>query len=161
MDKLKHIHIGLFFITAIILFSGCIEQINEIFGGTTVTTTIPGGAVSNITDVSEVLMDDFLETESAKGAVVYIYPEKLGEGDTVKSQAMNETTEYAIEKPVWFVYIDDEPREFFPHSVRYVFIDTESGEINMVRESWRPLVNGEPINDAIDAGGGGLTVYSI
>lgn len=116
---------------------------------------------ANISDVTEIVIENVLEPESAGDAVTYVFPDMLEEGDVVSPQAGDEVEDHVIEKSTWFVFIDDEPQEMFPHTVRYVFIDAATGDHSVIDEQWWPTVNGVSIWDSQDSGEKGLVIYSI
>jgi hypothetical protein len=76
-------------------------------------------------------------------SVAYLFCEQLDSGDTVSG-----SEDYQVVGPVYLGYVDDDPRAFFEHDVRYLFIDASTGEVTEVSESWPPEINGKEIFEA-------------
>ncbi len=57
-----------------------------------------------------------------------------------------------LERDAWFFWVDDEPFAQFAHPTRYVFIDAQTGAVEVQEEAWWPYIDGEPVEAWIGAG---------
>ncbi|MFN0127447.1 MAG: hypothetical protein ACKV19_12255 [Verrucomicrobiales bacterium] len=91
-------------------------------------------------------------TTLKREAVAYLTLEPLKVGDTVVPFA-EEARAFTVTNRAWFGYIDDDPSAFFAHSVRFVYIDLETGAAKVVVQEWWPEINGAALfsRDAVKA----------
>lgn len=116
------------------------------------------GASTTVTEegaTEEVLEDAFEEGDE----ILYVFCEELGQGDSVSP--MGDDPKYEVEGPVWFAYVDEMPDAWFEHDVKYIFIDSSTGEKTEYQESWPPDINGEDMFDAAEDCGGIPAMYAI
>jgi hypothetical protein len=76
--------------------------------------------------------------------LAFLGREPLDEGDTV-FQDVELQVVFAPEGPTWFAWLYDEPAMEFEHPTRYVFVDAVTGEYEVHRQDWWPLLNRELI----------------
>ena len=70
----------------------------------------------------------------------YLSLEPLQQGDTITPFLDGDP--FIIQTPTWFCWIDDQPRAFFAHSCRFVFIAVKSGSMTIREVQWWPELNG-------------------
>jgi hypothetical protein len=49
----------------------------------------------------------------------------------------------------WFLMVNPDPYLMYAHNVEYIFVNAQSGELSSVAARYYPLVNGEPMWDAL------------
>lgn len=69
----------------------------------------------------------------------FLTKEPLQPGDIV--EPFLDGSKKVIKSPTWFAWINDDPQAFFAHSTRYVFINQISGNIEVKKEDWWPVLN--------------------
>ncbi len=128
---------------------------------TTTSGTIKVGTPGASTTVTEEgATEEVLEEAFEEGdEVLYVFCEELGVGDSISP--MGDDPKYEVDGPVWFAYVDEMPDAWFEHDVKYIFIDSSTGEKTIYQESWPPDVNGEDMFDAADDCGGASAMYAI
>jgi peptide/nickel transport system substrate-binding protein len=75
--------------------------------------------------------------------IAFRWPEPLVSGDVITPCVQEKGEEYSVLTPKWFYWIDDCPYAMFAHDTRYVFIDDETGEYEVIGEGWPPSLNGQ------------------
>ncbi len=75
---------------------------------------------------------------SVEGKAVYELPNELIAGDIIVNDA--DSIEYPITENSWFFFIDDTPEGYFAKPVRFVFISSVDGAVEIIDESWMPNV---------------------
>jgi hypothetical protein len=128
---------------------------------TTTSGTIKVGTPGASTTVTEEgATEEILEEAFEEGdEVLYVFCEELNQGDSVSP--MGDDPKYEVDGPVWFAYVDEMPDAWFEHDVKYIFIDSSTGEKTIYQESWPPDVNGEDMFDAAEDCGGASAMYAI
>lgn len=76
--------------------------------------------------------------------VAWLTREPLSPGAEVWPFDVPEETT-TVERPTWFAWIDDHPQAFFAHPTRFVFIDAESGAVEVKQARWWPVLDGESL----------------
>jgi len=126
------------------------------------TSCGPGPGPSEISkdQAIAILMSEIIKPAAEyEGSSAFMLSEPLQEGDVVTSQS-GQT--YPIDDGTWFVFIDDDPRAFFAHDCRYIFIDGETGSYDVVNESWLPEINGFSMWDTQNVDRGHIIeLYSV
>lgn len=94
-------------------------------------------------DVVTLVVADLINPKTLDHEVIaFLDDEPLASGDTV-TVFYDEGGTYVMDKPMWFVWIDDDPLAEFAHDTRYVFVDVQTGNIEIHAEQWWPKLNGE------------------
>lgn len=79
--------------------------------------------------------------------IVFAWPVILQAGDKIDGYRLPEMEESGairdISDETWFFWIDDAPAAKFAHPTRFVFINQETGELDVIEDLWWPLLNGE------------------
>jgi len=71
--------------------------------------------------------------------VVWRWPELLHTGDVITPYGSDE---YVVNGDKWFYWINDCPYAMFAHDTRYVFVDAQTNETQVIVERWPPILNG-------------------
>lgn len=93
----------------------------------------------------EILIEEVIVPENLTTDLIALkWPEPLQTGDVITPSVFASGLEYVVEpnRTVWFYWINDCPYAMFAHDTRYVFIDAETGECEVVVEKWPPALNG-------------------
>jgi hypothetical protein len=94
-------------------------------------------------DVVALVIRDLINPKTLDHHVIaFLDDEPLASGDTV-TVFYDEGGTYVMDKPTWFVWIDDHPQAEFAHETRYVFVDAQTGDIDIHIEQWWPQLNGK------------------
>jgi len=111
-------------------------------------------------DALEILVSEITQPAAEyKELSAFMLSQPLKSGDVVTSES-GET--YSIDRPTWFVFIDDDPMAFFAHDCRYVFINAQTGAYDVVDETWPPEINDNSMWDTQNLGRGHMiTLYSV
>ncbi len=132
-------------------------------------TEQPEAPASGIVEVgieggsSETSRDDIVvglieEGFESGNEIAYIFCEELQPGDSVAP--MTEGGKYSVSGPVWFVFLDEFPDALYGHEVKYIFVDSFTGETAVYEESFPPDINGEDIFTAAEECGGVSEIYA-
>jgi len=81
--------------------------------------------------------------ELTTDVVTFKWPEPLQEGDVVTPSVSELGNEYRVSDTTWFYWINDYPYAMFAHDTRYVFVDAETLEYEVMVEKFPPALNGE------------------
>jgi len=135
MKKIIAILILLVFVSASFL-SGCINDPTDEDGG---GDTTPPVTTITLDDAIRILMTEILNPSTSDSrSSAYILTEVIQTTDVLTSEA---GVNYPIDANTWFFFIDDDPKEFFAHPARYVFMNADDGNFVIKDETWPPLIN--------------------
>lgn len=92
----------------------------------------------------QILIEEVIDPPSlTTDLIAYRWPEPLVFGDVISPCIYEPGEEYMVNRTKWFYWINDCPYAMFAHETRYVFIDDETGEYEVVEEVWPPSLNGQ------------------
>jgi len=92
----------------------------------------------------EKVMDVIVPASLSHSVTAFLGLNPLVPGNGI-TPAFEGVCQYAITSPTWFCWVDDDPRAFFEHPTRYVFIDANTGQTAVIVERWWPVLNGIPL----------------
>ncbi len=139
-----------------VFLTGCVqENTDENDDGT--------DDLENTIDQSEaynILLENILKPGSSNSqSSAFMLTEMLKPGDVITSDS-GET--YTIDKDTWFVFIDDQPWAFFSHPVRYIKINAQTGNYEVINENWPPLINNNSLWDKVNHNRGNVKdIYPV
>jgi len=130
---------------------------------TVVETTPPEVAPPieiELDDALEILMGEVLKPAASGDRVsAFILSQPLQAGDVVTSQSGQTGW---VEDATWFAFIDDDPAAAFAHATRYVTIDADDGECEVINDIWPPEINGVSMWDTTSLNRGDLIdIYPV
>ena len=133
MKKIGIIIVVLLLVGASFL-SGCIDEPDD-------DSQAPPTTTSEITldEAIAILMDKILKPGYSNNRASAFMTSKVLQKDDVVTSEVGDT--YPIDSNTWFVFIDDDPKLFFSHPTRYVFINAQDGSYDISNELWPPLIN--------------------
>jgi peptide/nickel transport system substrate-binding protein len=100
------------------------------------------GEVSSARE-DQILIEEVIDPPNlTTDLIAFRWPEPLMVGDVI-TPCIHESGEYLVNSSKWFYWIDDCPYAMFAHDTRYVFIDDETGEYEVLVEKWPPSLNGQ------------------
>lgn len=95
--------------------------------------------------IAEVVSPETLDHD----VIVFALPTPLQPGDRIGPYTRPGRLEPAplrtIERETWFYWIDDAPSARFSHPTRFVFVDAETGAVEVESHDWWPVLNGESL----------------
>jgi len=89
----------------------------------------------------EIAMDVINPATLDHAVTAFIDLSMLGPGDVVQPWDQPQRAK-VMDRETWFCWIDDNPRQFFQHDTRFLFIDAETGDSVVFQEGWWPEING-------------------
>ncbi len=92
----------------------------------------------------EIVFDVIVPPSPDHDVTAFLGMDMLSAGDVIGPFAHEERSR-AIAGATWFCWINDNPQAFFQHNTRYVFIDAETGDVEVIVEGWWPELNGDSI----------------
>lgn len=120
---------------------GLVVMLILFFAGHSVSVMEP--APLSRDDVVALVIADLINPKTLDHDVIaFLDDQPLNPGDTV-TVFYEEGGTYVMDSPTWFVWIDDDPLAEFAHETRYVFVDEQTGSIDIHVEEWWPQLNGE------------------
>ena len=87
------------------------------------------------------------KADKRKGLRAQQHPLKLSKGSQVMSAFSAPGKEHAVltcKHTCWFFFVDEDPNAHFAHPVHYILIDTVTGEEEVTKAEWWPLIDGKP-----------------
>ncbi|MFQ5446687.1 MAG: hypothetical protein ACE5FF_07125 [Saprospiraceae bacterium] len=95
-------------------------------------------------DATRILLNEIIVPATLNQTLTaFLVKEPLQPGDRVES--FMGAPLRVIAAPVWFAWLNDDPEGFFAHDTRFVFIDVQSGKVDIVKSEWWPVLNGEAL----------------
>jgi len=95
-------------------------------------------------DATRVLLNEIIVPATLNQTLTaFLVKEPLQPGDRVES--FMGAPMKVIAAPTWFAWLNDDPEGFFAHDTRFVFIDVQSGKVDIAKSEWWPVLNGEPL----------------
>ena len=93
----------------------------------------------NEDEASQILIEEVIKPEELLHDIIaFTLHRSLEPGDVITSM----DNDYTIDSPQWFFWINDFPYLGFAHRTRYVFIDAENADVNIIYEYFPPWLNG-------------------
>jgi hypothetical protein len=105
---------------------------------------------TNAEEFIQIIIDRF-DTEGQNGAwTAYVLSSPLSESDQVspavtEEDAKSAASSFTPDGDYWFSYIDEDPFAQFAHTVRYFYIDADSGVVTEEESQWWPEINGQAL----------------
>lgn len=103
-----------------------------------------GQTVTREDAISIIIYRHIVPPKLDKPVVAFLGRTLLHPGDAVWPDD-EPTKRREIISPTWFSWIDDNPKAFFAHETRFVFIDAATGHTEVMPSEWWPVLNGESI----------------
>jgi hypothetical protein len=95
-------------------------------------------------DATRILLNEIIVPATLNQTLTaYLVKDPLQPGNRVES--FMGAPSRVISAPTWFAWLNDNPEGFFAHTTRFVFIDVQSGNIDIVKSEWWPVLNGESL----------------
>jgi len=95
-------------------------------------------------DATRILLNEIIVPATLNQTLTaFLVKEPLQPGDQVES--FMGAPLRVIAAPAWFAWLNDDPEGFFAHDTRFVFIDVQSGKVDIVKSEWWPVLNGEAL----------------
>lgn len=95
-------------------------------------------------EARDTVISDVIMFSTDTQLVAFGYPNLLVLGDTVWSSD-DDSSAMAITDSTWFFWVDDYKAAFFAHPTRFVYVDRQTGTIEVKNWNWWPMINRVPI----------------
>jgi hypothetical protein len=132
-----------------------------------ILVTLFGEAILRIFSPTEVISRDMAENlvtptiediwnqaDEQKGLRVNVYPELLPKNTRITPAFMSEENggqnEIVCSHDCWLFFVDEEPNAHFGHPVRYIIVDAETEEQQVLTTEWWPLIDEEPVFNKVE-----------
>lgn len=125
------------------------DLVANMFGWQAPPWTPPDGPTPPDTPDEVVVEVVIVPEELTTDVIAFKLPEPLQEGDIITPSVPGVGHAYVVEpgKTVWFYWINDCPYAMFAHDTRYVFVDAETLEHEVMVEKFPPALNDIPLWD--------------
>jgi hypothetical protein len=126
------------------------------FGEALLRIFIPPEVISR--DEAENLVTPTIEeiwnqADKQKGLRVNVYPELLPKNTKITpalTSEKNGQNEILCSHDCWLFFVDEEPGAHFGHPVRYIVVDAETEEQQVLMTEWWPLIDDKPIFSKVE-----------
>jgi hypothetical protein len=105
---------------------------------------LPAQRVSRKDAISIIIQRHIVPPTRSDSVTAFLGRTLLQPGD-ILSTADHPPQARRISQPTWFAWIDDDPKAFFAHDTRYVFIHALTGRVEVMNARWWPVLNGQAL----------------